>query len=41
METALWGACKPATWNCNRATVSSWLTWRQTKKREAAPAHAR
>ncbi|MGP4025771.1 tyrosine-type recombinase/integrase [Actinomadura sp. 3N407] len=34
---ALWGECSPATWNRNRAAVSSWLTWCQTKKRWAAP----
>jgi integrase len=35
---ALWGASQPATWNRNRAAVSSWLTWCQTKKKWAAPA---
>ncbi|MFF5265303.1 tyrosine-type recombinase/integrase [Actinomadura viridis] len=35
--TALWGKCKPATWNRNRAAVSSWLTWCQAKKHWAAP----
>ena len=34
---ALWGECAPATWNRNRAAVSSWLTWCTTKKRWAAP----
>ncbi|MEU7004942.1 tyrosine-type recombinase/integrase [Nonomuraea sp. NPDC046570] len=34
----LWGASKPATWNRNRAAVSSWLTWCQAKKKWAAPA---
>ncbi|GAA2124873.1 hypothetical protein [Actinomadura napierensis] len=33
----LWGEAKPATWNCNRAAVASWLTWCQTRKRWAAP----
>jgi hypothetical protein len=33
----LWGGCAPATWNRNRAAVSSWLTWCATKKRWAAP----
>ncbi|WP_246063980.1 hypothetical protein [Nonomuraea longispora] len=23
----LWGRCAPATWNRNRAAVTSWLTW--------------
>jgi hypothetical protein len=23
----LWGECAPATWNRNRAAISSWLTW--------------
>ena len=35
--TILWGGCAPATWNRNRAAVSSWLTWCATKKRWAAP----
>ncbi|ROO86388.1 site-specific recombinase XerD [Actinocorallia herbida] len=35
--TALWGGCAPATWNRNRAAVSSWLTWCASKKRWAAP----
>jgi len=35
--TALWGGCAPATWNRNRAAVSSWLTWCATKKRWVAP----
>ncbi|WP_245899939.1 hypothetical protein [Nonomuraea indica] len=30
--TELWGRCAPATWNRNRAAVTSWLTWCQTKK---------
>ena len=34
---ALWDGCAPATWNRNRAAVSSWLTWCATKKRWAAP----
>jgi integrase len=34
---ALWGGCAPATWNRNRAAVSSWLTWCAVKKRWAAP----
>ncbi|MFD1931282.1 hypothetical protein ACFSKW_07330 [Nonomuraea mangrovi] len=33
----LWGASAPATWNRNRAAVTSWLTWCQTKKHWAAP----
>ncbi|WP_327116986.1 hypothetical protein OHB12_06255 [Nocardia sp. NBC_01730] len=33
----LWGECKPATWNRNRAAIASWLTWCQTKKHWAAP----
>jgi len=35
--TALWGGCAPATWNRNRAAVSSWLSWCATKKRWTAP----
>ncbi|MGP3960529.1 tyrosine-type recombinase/integrase [Nonomuraea sp. 3N208] len=35
--TALWGASAPATWNRNRAAVTSWLIWCQTKKYWAAP----
>jgi integrase len=35
--TALWGDCAPATWNRNRAAVSSWLTWCTTKKKQVAP----
>ncbi|MEV4575495.1 tyrosine-type recombinase/integrase [Nonomuraea jabiensis] len=35
--TALWGTCAPATWNRNRAGLSSWLTWCATKKRWTAP----
>ncbi|TMR96923.1 hypothetical protein EJK15_21030 [Nonomuraea basaltis] len=27
------GGCAPATWNRNRAAVSSWLAWCATKKR--------
>lgn len=34
--TAAWGASAPATWNRNRAAVSSWLTW-CAKNRWAAP----
>ncbi|MFI6318795.1 hypothetical protein ACIBG8_14805 [Nonomuraea sp. NPDC050556] len=33
----LWGRCAPATWNRNRAAVTSWLAWCRTKKRWAAP----
>ncbi|WP_431904514.1 tyrosine-type recombinase/integrase [Nonomuraea sp. bgisy101] len=33
----LWGASAPATWNRNRAAITSWLTWCQTKKHWAAP----
>ncbi|MFF4621872.1 hypothetical protein [Nonomuraea jabiensis] len=29
--------CAPATWNRNRAAISSWLTWCQAKKYWAAP----
>jgi integrase len=35
--TGLWGGCAPATWNRNRAAVSSWLSWCAAKKRWAAP----
>ncbi|MFI6180347.1 tyrosine-type recombinase/integrase [Nonomuraea sp. NPDC051191] len=35
--TFLWGGCAPATWNRNRAAVSSWLTWCQAKKNWVAP----
>ncbi|TMR95852.1 site-specific integrase, partial [Nonomuraea basaltis] len=35
--TALWGTSAPATWNRNRAAVTSWLSWCQTKKHWAAP----
>ncbi|MGK5553634.1 hypothetical protein ACSNOI_18640 [Actinomadura kijaniata] len=35
---ALWGGSAPATWNRNRAAITSWLTWCATKKRWAAPA---
>ena len=35
---ALWGAAAPATWNRNRAAVSSWLTWCTAKARWPAPA---
>jgi integrase len=35
--TELWGRCAPATWNRNRAAITSWLIWCQTKKRWAAP----
>jgi integrase len=34
---SLWGGCAPATWNRNRAAVSSWLIWCASKKRWAAP----
>jgi integrase len=34
----LWGRSAPATWNRNRATVASWLTWCTTKARWQAPA---
>ncbi|WP_405149298.1 hypothetical protein OG589_14055 [Sphaerisporangium sp. NBC_01403] len=34
---ALWGGYTAATWNRNRAAVSSWLTWCRTKKRWVAP----
>ncbi|WP_242454630.1 tyrosine-type recombinase/integrase [Bailinhaonella thermotolerans] len=33
----LWGASAPATWNRNRAAITSWLTWCHTKKHWAAP----
>ncbi|WP_344921676.1 site-specific integrase [Streptosporangium oxazolinicum] len=33
----LWGASAPATWNRNRAAVTSWLSWCQAKKHWAAP----
>ncbi|GAA5772551.1 tyrosine recombinase XerC [Streptosporangium roseum] len=33
----LWGMSAPATWNRNRAAVTSWLVWCQTKKHWAAP----
>ncbi len=32
----LWGHAKPATWNCNRAAVASWLAW-CAKNRYTAP----
>lgn len=35
--TELWGASAPATWNRNRAAITSWLTWCQTRKHWAAP----
>ncbi|MEV7010859.1 hypothetical protein [Streptosporangium sp. NPDC051022] len=35
--TELWGGRAPATWNRNRAAVTSWLLWCQTKKHWAAP----
>jgi hypothetical protein len=35
--TQLWGGCAEATWNRNRAAISSWLTWCQAKKRWPAP----
>jgi hypothetical protein len=34
---SLWGDRAPATWNRNRAAVSSWLTWCARKKRWPAP----
>ena len=34
---ALWAAAAPATWNRNRAAVSSWLTWCTAKARWTAP----
>ena len=33
----LWGGGAEATWNRNRAAISSWLTWCQTRKRWPAP----
>ncbi|GAA1512917.1 site-specific integrase [Sphaerisporangium rubeum] len=33
----LWGRCAPATWNRNRAAITSWLLRCQTKKHWAAP----
>jgi integrase len=36
MFTTAWGASAPATWNRNRAAVSSWLTW-CAKNRWSAP----
>lgn len=35
--TRLWDECTPATWNRNRAAVSSWLSWCTSKKRWTAP----
>ncbi|WP_261808701.1 hypothetical protein [Nonomuraea sp. C10] len=35
--TELWGGRAPATWNRNRAAVTSWLLRCQTKKHWAAP----
>ena len=35
--TTLWGSAAPATWNRNRAAVSSWLSWCTTKARWNAP----
>jgi integrase len=35
--TELWGGRAPATWNRNRAAVTSWLTWCHTKKHWPAP----
>ena len=35
--TSLWGRAKPATWNRNRATVSSWLAWCARTSRGARP----
>jgi integrase len=34
----LWGQAQPATWNRNRAAVSSWLAWCQDKQHWAGPA---
>jgi hypothetical protein len=36
MFTAAWGGSAPATWNRNRAAVSSWLAW-CAKNRWSAP----
>jgi hypothetical protein len=36
--TELWGEAKAATWNRNRAAVSSWLAWCADKKNWVAPA---
>ncbi|MGH3858213.1 tyrosine-type recombinase/integrase [Actinokineospora sp.] len=36
--TTLWGTAKPATWNRNRAAVTSWLTWCADKQHWTAPA---
>jgi integrase len=33
----LWGGRAEATWNRNRAAISSWLTWCQTRKHWPAP----
>ncbi|MGH3847264.1 MAG: site-specific integrase, partial [Pseudonocardiaceae bacterium] len=33
----LWGTARPATWNRNRAAVSSWLAWCTHKQKWAAP----
>ncbi|RSN15653.1 site-specific integrase [Nonomuraea sp. WAC 01424] len=33
----LWGGRAPATWNRNRAALTSWLTWCQSKKHWPAP----
>lgn len=33
--TALWSETKPATWNCNRAAVGSWLTWCAAKQHQS------
>ncbi|MFI6457051.1 tyrosine-type recombinase/integrase [Streptosporangium amethystogenes] len=33
----LWGSSAPATWNRNRAAITSWLTWCQIKKHWATP----
>lgn len=30
--TELWGGRAPATWNRNRAAITSWLLWCQTQK---------
>ncbi|MGI5290922.1 tyrosine-type recombinase/integrase [Nonomuraea polychroma] len=35
--TTLWGGCAPATWNRNRAVVSSWLTWCREGEAVGAP----
>lgn len=35
--TTLWGSAAASTWNRNRATVASWLSWCQNKTRWQAP----